>query len=186
MLSMWGRRVLVLVADLDEFIVPAVPGTTLPSMLALGGCLAASRLRPECRVLERRALYATEQGKTAPDEPRWWRTGAGPSPLRRYRLAGVHTGGPKSLVDPGAVLPPSVHFTAVCAGRALPPANESSPDPLPSPCASYKPCSWVAPVSCAWLGHVWNMFTVRKSQPAVGAERAPIQPSDWLWMLPPA
>lgn len=188
-LSFWGRAARLLVADVDELLVPAVPGTTLSAMLAPGGCLAAPELRPECLMFRRRNLHAAAAGAAAAEEPGWWAAGGGGGgggtggthPLRRYRYLGPlkPRASPKSLLDPSRVAHVTPHKASICTGTATV-ANGSSTQPLRSACASRLPCSWVPP-ACAFIAHVPNLLVARR--PAV--DTTAMQPPGWLWMLPP-
>ena len=101
----------LMVGDLDELIVPAVAGTTLPQLLGPGGCLSAPSLRrPACAVLQRHDVLPVAAvagggggggGEARPDEPAMWLNASGPNPLPRYRwLQRQHANLPKTVVDP--------------------------------------------------------------------------------------
>ena len=123
----------LMVGDLDELIVPAVAGTTLPQLLGPGGCLSAPSLRrPACAVLERRnvlpvaAVAGGGGGEARPDEPAWWLNVSGPNPLPRYRwMEPQPMPLPKFLVNPnhGGRRTPRVAvwcwLIGACCGGAL-------------------------------------------------------------------
>lgn len=181
MLSLWGRNVLVLVMDIDEFVMPATSGSTLPKMLAPGGCLSA--LRPECRLIRRWNIFphrAVVAGASAPDEPSLWRTAAGPNPLYKYKFSEIdplYPEYPKALMDPDHVMPVAVHYTSICTGTSAI-ANASASSKLRSACSTREPCPWVS-TDCVYIAHVENQFVVR----SVPTNATAIKPSDWLWML---
>ena len=65
-LSFWGEHVRVLVADIDEFVVPLRRGDTLPKLLS-SGCLASRP--PECLYIQRRNVFT--HGRCAAAVPRF-------------------------------------------------------------------------------------------------------------------
>ena len=179
LLSFWGRNVRVLVADVDELIVPAVPGDTLPSMLAPGGCMAAPGMRQECLALDRRNIFPLSdmQPESFPYEPAWWANTRGPNPLPKYRYVGMLARSPKVLVHPGRVAPVNVHLTTICTGKTAV-ADGSSSGRLGAACDKRAACTWVPP-ECASIVHIPNMLVARRPI----AKAVQIQPPNWLWML---
>jgi hypothetical protein len=197
MLSFWGSGARVLVADLDEFIVPARAGDTLPRMAAPGGCLAERRAA--CTLLPRHSAFLAaarqredqqqEQQRRAGgggflpvDEPALWQDTQGPNPLLRYhRMSSDNNIMPKALVDPGGVLPVSVHFAAICSGNhsMLSGGADGDSGKAGSPCSQRQRCTPAAE-GCVRLLHVTNMLAGRL-QPSKHTQ--PIEPRDWLWML---
>ena len=174
-LSFWGRGVHVLSSDLDEFLVPATPGDTVPSMLATG-CLSR---QPACARFEGRAVYPHAQGAPPADEAEWWAADGEGIPLARYKFGTPRGGMHKSMADPGRTFPMSVHFITSCTGEGEVAGNASTAK-LRSPCTERAPCA-AADVACAWTAHVINMH-VSRYQP----EEATPLPRNWLWMWPPA
>ncbi len=178
-LSMWGRNALVLLADIDEWLLLGQPNTTLRQLMAPGGCLAALG-SPNCIIFPRRDIYPLEQlpaNGSAPDEPAWWRNASGGHPLRNYRFVSRGHLKPKTLSRPDNVTTPGFHYTVLCIGHDTV-ANRTANGELESACGMQALCA-EAPTQCATLLHVRNAFVVR-SLPAYTSR---IQPAEWLWML---
>ena len=177
-LSMWGRNALVLVVDIDEWLVPGQAHTTLPQLLAPGGCLAALT-SPNCIAFTRRDIYPYDKlpvNSSAPDEPGWWRNTSGGHPLRNYRFASLRLFRVKTLSRPEGVTTPAIHKARACNGQDAA-ANDSTSSKLESACGIQARCP-IAPESCAMLLHVRNMLRTRRVY-----NTSHIQPADWLWML---
>ena len=169
-LSFWGDNVRLLVADVDEFVVPGVQGGTLPQMLAKGGCL---HQESECLYLQRRNVFVSDVEPAPVDEPALWNA-PGHLPLRHYRFSASHAHvHPKALVDPSRVFPVQVHWSAVCVGKADV-ADGSSSDKLRGECSARRRCRRPRP-SCTWIAHVGNMHLVRFN--ATG-KRLPMLPEE--------
>ena len=178
-LSMWGRNALVLMVDIDDWLVPGQAGATLPQLLAPGGCLAALS-SPNCITFPRRDIFPFAEppaAGAAPDEPGWWRNASGGHPLRNYRFVSARDLRPKTMSRPESAVTPGIHDGRVCAGQDAV-ANGSTSGKLGSACSVQAPCS-LAPESCARVLHVRNMFRTRR----FSGNTSHIQPADWLWML---
>jgi hypothetical protein len=173
-LSFWGERALVLLADFDEFLVPGETNATARSLLA-SGCL--SQLPPACLSFKRWTIFTAQPHL----EPRLWHT-AGQNPLLSYwfvnttlhlnRSIFIH---PKVMLDPSTAMLPSIHESSICHG-AVGVANSSSTATLLSPCAKRSPCRHVPP-GCAWLAHVPHMNVFRAEY---GANGTLIESPYWL------
>ncbi|KAI8462212.1 MAG: hypothetical protein J3K34DRAFT_450218 [Monoraphidium minutum] len=170
LLSFWGRWCYVFPADLDEFLIPATPGDTLPDMLS-SGCLS---LHPECSILSGHAVFPHELDPPNMIEPDLW-AHAGPLPLQYYQYSSGGGGMVKPLMDPNRVFPACIHATNVCTGTGHV-ADGTSMGKLSSPCSKRRACDAV-PNTCAWIAHVINMHRVRAKP-----ENATVVPSNWLWM----
>ncbi len=179
-LSMWGRNALVLVADIDDWLLLGQPNTTLRQLTAPGGCLAALS-SPNCISFARRDIYPFEQlpaNGSAPDEPAWWRNASGGHPLRNYRFVSSRTINPKTLSRPDSVTTPGNHFVDLCVGQDVVADVSTGVDKLESACSKTKGCPQ-APMSCAMMVHVRNTFATR----TLLKHGSRIQPAEWLWML---
>ena len=174
-LGQWGTHSLVYVSDLDEFLVPAQPRTTLADMVAPGGCLAGFSA---CNAFFERALFPSIP--LLNESAVWHGNPLAPHPLTYYGvmtpLSPVY---PKSMVDPNAVFPMSVHSSLVCMGNWTV-ADGASIDKAASPCSTPAPCMDVAE-TCGFTVHVVNMHDKRMSANALNAS-IPFKP-EWLWML---
>ncbi|PSC73494.1 hypothetical protein C2E20_3323 [Micractinium conductrix] len=177
-LSFWGEHVRVLVADIDEFVVPLRRGDTLPKLLS-SGCLASRP--PECLYIQRRNVFTHGSGKPPVNEAQLWAE-PGPLPLLQYRyrsMADHHLhNNPKALVDPSRVFPVHIHYSAVCAGTDQVAASSSKKGKLRSACSKRRRCDWV-PLDCVWIAHVPNMHR-RRIRPG-NQNISRIEPDDWLW-----
>ena len=174
-LSYWGRHARLFISDTDEFLVPTKPRTTLADMVAPGGCLAGFSA---CNAFFERALFPSIP--LLNESAVWHGNPLAPHPLTYYGvmtpLSPVY---PKSMVDPNAVFPMSVHSSLVCMGNWTV-ADGASIDKAASPCSTPAPCMDVAE-TCGFTVHVVNMHDKRMSANALNASIT-FKP-EWLWML---
>lgn len=179
-LSHWGCNVRVLVFDLDEFLVPAKAGDTLPSMLSAGGCLWPNQPL-DCLYFQRLDIHPYNMSDasglaSAPYEPGLWNR-SGANPLLSYRFSNPR-GAPKMMVNPGKTMPINVHWSSICtnASAFIGPGTGQ----VQSMCDTRIGCSLVTR-TCAYVAHVSHMFRTRAAPKTVSL----LEPQGWLWMLNP-